>query len=122
MTELFQEILQGILVFAQLAFEFGDFWYLPQLGFFYQGQDITHPKNTGGHPVGVKRFKCVKLFAHPDKFDRFAGDGLTERRLPRVSPSRLVQNDPIQPQTRVKDIGHIYRVLSGHRVYNQQVS
>jgi hypothetical protein len=56
--DLVEKILQGEAVLADLLGQIiGLFLVDGRFGLFDQGQDIAHPQNPRGHPVGMKNLQ-----------------------------------------------------------------
>ncbi len=76
LLELLQQIFQiKALTLLELLGQFIGF-ILVQLAFcfFHQAQHIAHAENPGRYPIRIEGFQGIRLFAHTDEFDGFAGN------------------------------------------------
>ena len=81
LLQLIAEILEGEIVFAELAFELAGFLFVDVLfGFFDQAEDVAHAENARDDAVGIERLERVVFFADADEFHRRAGNFADRKR------------------------------------------
>ena len=86
-----------------------------------QRDDVTHAENSTRHPVRMEQFQLVELLADTDKLNRDAGDFFDGKCRTAASVSiELGKNHTVELESIVENFGTVDRVLSGHRVANEQ--
>ena len=90
-------------------------------GFFDQRQDVAHAENARHDAVGMERLERIVFFADADELDRLPGDlADRERRAAAGVAVHLGEHDAGERKLLVELVGGVDRVLSGHRVGDEQ--
>ena len=91
------------------------------LGALNQGQHVAHTENSPSHAVGVELLELVQLLAGAGKCDRPTDDFLhAERGTATRVAIEFGQNDTVYRQRLVERIGNTNRVLTSHRVNDEE--
>ena len=99
----------------------GGFFVYAFLNVFNQGQYVAHTQNAAGDTVGVERLEAVDFLADTDKFNRFAGYvAYGQCRTAARVAVHLGQHDAGQRQGFIKCLGSVYRILTQHRIDDEQ--
>ena len=123
LADLLLEIIQ-IKAFARLELlrqGLGFFLVDAALGVFNQTENVAHAEDARGHALRVKLLDTGKLFAHPGKLDRLAGD-MTHRQG-RPAPGitvELGQHHTRQRQRFIEGFGCIHGILAQHGINHKQ--
>jgi hypothetical protein len=122
LLELAEEVLERELVLAQLALELlGLLLVELGLGLLDERQDVAHPEDPLGHPVGMEALELVELLARGGEDDRLAGDGLDRQRGAAAGVAvELGHHDAVEVDRGAELLGDVDGVLAGHRVDHEQ--
>lgn len=117
-SQLIQEIVHGELALLHFFLEFEGLLFIDLfLGFFDEGDHVTHTEDAIGHAVRVEFLQSVDFFAYTDEFDGFSGDGLggESGAAARVGVG-FRKDEAVEFELFVKSFGGIDGVLAGHGV------
>ncbi len=122
LAELVAKILEGEIVFAELAFELAGFLFVDVLfGFFDQAEDVAHAENAGDDAVGIERLERVVFFADADEFYRRAGNFADGEGCAAASVAvELREDDTGDAEPFVKFAGGANGVLADHGVGDEE--
>ena len=91
------------------------------LGLLDEGHDVAHAEDPLGHPVGVEALEVAELLAGRGVEDRLAGDRLDRERRAAAGVAVELREDHAVEVGRLGELlGHVHRVLAGHRVDHEQ--
>ena len=118
LLELFKIILQRELIALKLFLHFeGGFFVHCFLGFFYQGNNITHAKNAGSNSLRMEYFKVFGFFAGTNKEDWLTCDCF--KRKSRTTTGigvKLSKDYTAKSKLFVKALCNINGILTGHGI------
>ena len=120
--ELIVEIGEREFIAAKLLLQLSGLLLVERgLGLFDQRQHVAHPEDAGRHAAGVERLDLVELLARADELDRLARNGLDRkgRAAARVAVE-LGEDDAVDVEVFVERLRGVDRVLTGHRVDDEQ--
>src|SRR5665213_3381714 len=122
LAQLRQKVVERELRLAQLLGKvFGLLLGVDRLGLLDQGEDVTHPEDARGETVRVELLERGDLLADADELDRSAGHAVDrERRTAARVAVHLGQDHARDPEPLVERLGDVDRLLSGHRVGDEQ--
>ena len=120
--ELVEEVLERELVLAELALELLRLVLVDRLlGLLDERQHVAHPEDPLRHPVGVEALEVAELLARRGEHDRLAGDGLDRQRGAAAGVAvELGEHHAVELRDVGELLGHVHRVLAGHRVDHEQ--
>ena len=121
LRELVVEIGEGEFIALELLLELGGLLRVKRgLCLFDEREHVAHAEDARGHAAGVEGLDLVELFARADELDGLSRDGFDRKRsaASRVAV-QLGQHHGIDVQPLVEALSGVHRILSGHRIDNQ---